>query len=100
MPLLSADPRVTRSSRSATAESRCPAGTTWLTRPQSSAVPASMTSPDRAISMDGYLSADQCHGGAALNFTDHGESARTVAPVHRHVALQVRQGEVGCTVAA
>src|SRR5215467_14646362 len=51
MPLLSAEPRVTRSSRSCTAESSCAAGTTRLTRPQSSAVWASMTSPDRAISM-------------------------------------------------
>ncbi len=50
MALLSADPRVTRSSRSATEESSCPAGTTRLTSPQSSAVHASMTSPDRAIS--------------------------------------------------
>src|SRR5215470_2476954 len=51
MPLLSAEPRVTRSSRSAVAESSCAAGTTALTSPQSSAVRASMTSPDRAISM-------------------------------------------------
>ena len=51
MPLLSADPRVTRSSRSWTAESSCAAGTTWLTSPQSSAVRASITSPDMASSM-------------------------------------------------
>src|ERR1035441_7744187 len=50
MPLLSADPRVTRSRRSATAVSSCPAGTTRLTSPPSSAVLASITSPERAIS--------------------------------------------------
>src|SRR5260370_6534691 len=50
MPLLTADPRVTRSRRSAVAESSCPAGTTRLTSPQSSAVRASITSPVRAIS--------------------------------------------------
>src|SRR5208283_813352 len=43
-------PLVTRSSRSCTAESSCAAGTTRLTRPQSSAVRASMTSPDMASS--------------------------------------------------
>src|SRR5712671_6785949 len=51
MALLSADPRVTRSSRSWTAVSSCAAGATWLTSPQSSAVRASMTSPDMARSM-------------------------------------------------
>src|SRR5580693_1860163 len=50
MPLLSADPRVTRSRRSWTALSSCAAGTTRLTSPHSSALRASMTSPDMAIS--------------------------------------------------
>src|ERR1700684_2397728 len=51
MPFVPAAPRSPRSSRSGTAESSCPAGTTWLSRPQSSAVRASMTSPDMASSM-------------------------------------------------
>src|SRR5580658_9854883 len=55
MPLLSAEPSVTRSSRSAVVESSWSAGTTRLTRPQSSAVLASITSPDMAISTARFL---------------------------------------------
>src|SRR5215469_2755395 len=55
MLLLSADPRVTRSSNPVVAASSSAAGTTRLTRPQSRAVAASMTSPDSAISAARFL---------------------------------------------